>query len=473
MTKILENREDTSRNSPWWKKVIAWGGKNWFYITLFLLAAIGVPCAFFIPPRIPGLKDDGNTVVSLRQGILAVLAGALTMLTLWETHRKNTHEKDKNERDHIRQVYAERRSRYTKAVEQLANEKAAVRLGGIYTLVGLVDEWLADDTLESEEQQKEGQVIINNLCSYIRSPFPPAERLEEYKARKEFEDLKIKNQISFSMKEAQRYQVLLKRFEKSAEYQEPKDLASDQTAFREEQDVRRTIFSEMSKRSSTFSEDKKSSAPGPWSNFKFDFGRAPIFYPLNNLTIEKANFSSGRFYDGTSFRNTLFAQNADFVRAIFSENASFRRATFAQNADFSGATFTQYADFWEVIFVQNANFNKATFIQNAEFLEAIFKGNVEFVGVTFTNSEPAFAELLWYARFSAATNPLNCRFSVTRESEPLELGTATLLGKPFTIPVGTVLFDPDSWDEKDRKYTESKPAEPLDESDEAQENKTE
>ena len=88
MTKILENREDTSRNSPWWKKVIAWGGKNWFYITLFLLAAIGVPCAFFIPPHIPGLKDDGNTIVSLRQGILAVLAGALTMLTLSETHRK-------------------------------------------------------------------------------------------------------------------------------------------------------------------------------------------------------------------------------------------------------------------------------------------------------------------------------------------------------------------------------------------------
>ena len=57
--------------------------------------------------------------------------------------------------DHIRQVHAERRSRYTKAVEQLADEKATVRLGGIYTLIGLVDEWLTDDTLEVEEQQKE------------------------------------------------------------------------------------------------------------------------------------------------------------------------------------------------------------------------------------------------------------------------------------------------------------------------------
>ena len=51
MAKILENREDTSgSNSPLWGKVIAWGGKNWFYITLSLLAVIGVPCAFFVPP---------------------------------------------------------------------------------------------------------------------------------------------------------------------------------------------------------------------------------------------------------------------------------------------------------------------------------------------------------------------------------------------------------------------------------------
>ena len=100
------------------------------------------------------------------------------MLTLSETHRKNTQEKDKNERDHIRQVHAERRSRYTKAVEQLADEKVAVRLGGIYTLVGLVDEWLADNALEQEEQQKEGQVIINNLCSYVRASFPLAAKTE-------------------------------------------------------------------------------------------------------------------------------------------------------------------------------------------------------------------------------------------------------------------------------------------------------
>ena len=126
----------------------SWLSKYWFYTVLILLAVIGVPSAFFVPTLIPGLINDGNSIVSVRQGILAVLAGALTMLTLSETHRKNTYEKNKNERDHTRQVLAERRSRYAKAVEQLADEKASVRLGGIYTLAGLVDEWLADDALK-------------------------------------------------------------------------------------------------------------------------------------------------------------------------------------------------------------------------------------------------------------------------------------------------------------------------------------
>ena len=128
----------------------------------------------------------------LRLHLLYVTGGIIAVLTLLQTNwknqgdrlkidadiKKNEQDAEKNERDHFRQVHAERRSRYTKAVEQLADEKAAVRLGGIYTLVGLVDEWLADGTLIPEERQKEGQVIVNNLCSYIRSPFPLALKAE-------------------------------------------------------------------------------------------------------------------------------------------------------------------------------------------------------------------------------------------------------------------------------------------------------
>lgn len=160
---------------------------------------IGSFLSSFIPSSDADKYPDSKVIADLRLHILYITGGIIAMLTLLQTDWKNQvdrrkveadiqkNEQDakneaakreqdavKSERDHIRQVHAERRSRYTKAVEQLANEKAAVRLGGIYTLVGLVDEWLADDALNPEERQKEGQVIINNLCSYIRSPFPLA-----------------------------------------------------------------------------------------------------------------------------------------------------------------------------------------------------------------------------------------------------------------------------------------------------------
>ena len=145
-----------------------------FYCWLGAIAVLGGAAAFFLPIAVNSgfAKDDDGS--ALRQALLYTTGGLLGVITLGETHRKNNQEKKKNENDHIRQVHAERRSRYTKAVEQLASEKVAVRLGGIYTLVSLVDEWIADKTLAPENQQKEGQVIINSLCSYIRSPFPLA-----------------------------------------------------------------------------------------------------------------------------------------------------------------------------------------------------------------------------------------------------------------------------------------------------------
>lgn len=538
MTKPIKDSKKPLQEPSWWSR-------NWFYIVLISLAVTGVFSAFFVPPLIPGLTNDGNSVVSVRQGILAVLAGALTMLTLSETHRKNTYEKNRNERDHTRQVLAERRSRYAKAVEQLADEKAAVRLGGIYTLVGLVDEWLADDALELEEQQKEGQVIINNLCSYVRAPFLLVTKTEYLQADV---DVAPANYVG--------------------------DFVADQAMFREEQDVRRTIFAEISNRSSTFTKDKNGNvfvSPGAWSDFDFDFSWAPIFYPLSNLTIEKAIFSSAKFYGDANFLKTSFIQNVDFSqatfngkakfngskfaqeatfnevvfnevadfsdqgdvktffggkasfnRAQFTHEANFNGATFASNANFSrayflgnayftneayvtrnasplntmkysGVTFAGNASFRQATFVHSANFRETTFVRRANFQEvdfkdtaifhdtvftrkvdfggalfrscanfneATFKGSVGFNKATFTNAEPIFAAMCWHARFSALLDPQDYCFSVTKESKPIRCGTATLDGKSFIIPLGTVLFDLKSRD-KNRRISE--PAKPLDE----------
>ena len=382
MTKPLKDSQKPQREPSWWSKY-------WFYTVLILLAVIGVPSAFFVPPIIPGLTNDGNTVVSVRQGILAVLAGALTMLTLSETHRKNTHEKDKNDRDHTRQVYAERRSRYTAAVEQLANEKAAVRLGGIYTLVGLADEWLADDSLTKDKQNEEGQVIINNLCSYIRSPFPLAEKIDEYNAYKKLEELKKKESENL-LNEVEQFELkaLVKRFTNSQDYKESEDITADYVTFHEEQDVRRTIFIEMGKRSSVISNKEEGDVAvisGAWSDLDFDFSQAHIFYPFYKLTIEKGNFSGAKFYAGTDFFKATFNNEAQFGKATFTSNVNFVETIFNSNAYFGETTFNNLAHFGEATFNNEAHFGKATFNNITLFGKATFNNIAHFGEATFNN----------------------------------------------------------------------------------------
>ena len=406
---------------------------RFFYYSIAAVAIIGATWSFLLPIAIDSgfRKDDDGPV--LRQILLYATGGLLGVMTLGETHRRNNQEKEKNENDHTRQVYAERRSRYTKAVEQLANEKAAVRLGGIYTLVGLVDEWLTDDTLlNPKERQKEGQVIINNLCSYIRSPFPLAAKIEEYEARKELEKLQKSESGKLSEEESLRLQVLLKRFEDSDEYEKPKDITTDYAKFHAEQDVRCTIFVEMSKRSSTFPKNDEGeiieTVPGPWSDFDFDFSRAPIFYPLSAITIEKGNFSSAKFYSNADFSRATFTQTADFRWTAFAQTAYFSGATFTQTADFSWTAFTQDADFSGATFTQTANFSWAIFTQNAYFSRATFTQNAYFSGATFTQTAYFYgATFTQDAYFSGATFTQDADFSRATFTQ-----TAYFSGATFT-----------------------------------------
>ena len=493
---------------------------KYFVISLATLAVLGAVAALYIPSYTNWFKPDTQQSASstqneqgsgnqqsqsskdpssdLRLHLLYITGGIIAVLGLIETNRKNS-------QDHIRQVHAARRDRYIEAVDKLSSENASVRLGGVYALVGLVDEWLDDDNMDRESRIKEGQIIINNFCSYIRSPFPLAEKIEEYEARKELEKLQKTDSEKLSKKDSSRLQILLKRFKDSDEYEKPKDITADYAKLHEEQDVRRAIFDEIHKRSSNIVKDEKGkiveTIPGLWSDFDFNFSRAPIFYPLNNLTIEKGNFSSAKFYSEASFSKTTFAQDADFSRATFALDADFSRATFALDADFSGATFTKDADFSEAIFTQDAFFMLVTFAQDAFFMSATFTQYAIFISATFTqyaffqsatftqdtifmsatfteeadfrgavfiqqvnfnnacfeNYEPTFADEQLKAQFSAAMNPHDYNFSVTTKSKPINLGTATLLGKTFKIPLGTVLFDPKSLDKKTGEYTRVSP----------------
>ena len=397
---------------------------------------------------------------------------------------------------------SEREKLTASACRMLDSKNLTSRISAVKTLVNLADSWL-EDSPNCKKDEEKCQDIIDILCAYIRSPFPLAEKIEEYEAHQELENLQKLESEKLDEEMSSRLQILLKRFKNSDEYEKPKDITTDYAKFHEEQDVRRTIFVEMSKRSSALTEDENNNIfkakPGKWSHFQFDFSRAPIFYPLNNLKIEKGNFSSAKFYSDASFswaaftqtadfKSATFAQKADFKLAVFVQTADFKSATFAQKADFMGtiftqgaifswaaftqtanfrsavftqsalfswATFTQTADFMRATFTQTADFMRATFTQTAKFKSAIFTQTANFRGATFSSDvnfswatfkrfEPTFTTKLGKAQFSIQTAQKDYKFSVHPDSKPIRLGKAELDGIKRQIPVGAVLFDPDS-----------------------------
>ncbi|WP_314690601.1 pentapeptide repeat-containing protein [uncultured Rothia sp.] len=431
--------------------------QNRFYIILFGTAIIGALCAFCVPLLIQEPFSTGDSVAALRQAILAATGGILAMLTLWETRRKNLQEKDKNDLDHARQVKAERRSRYAKAIEQLADDKSTVRLGGVYSLVKLADEWLTDSktTPDETDRMTEGQIIINSLCSYIQSPYSLAEK------RIFIEDTET--------------------FEESGD-----KFTNERAALYTEQRIRQVIFNEISKRSSKCNGSNKIK-PGKWSIFEFNFTRSPIFYSLNDINLENANFSNSifygitnfcgsTFYGGTDFTGVSFEENANFLNATFQDRVDFTEAFFKKDADFSNATFIEDAIFDSTVFdssisqVNYALFHGAGFHGNTSFYNSVFNAQIYFnkatfhKGVNFDKScfeeSPEFAneknvEENDSAGFSYKANPNDYSFRIDH-SYPGAFDTIQIDapdGITFRIPEGCILFDPDSWDEENQKYT--------------------
>ena len=521
-TSTEENTAQAKNKGNWIERAVS----QHFTVLLTVLALIGGATAMFLPLI---LSSAGQVDSNLRLHILYMTGGIIAVLGLVETHRKNTvdHEKAKvekenyekmqahqasvleeqqrqfnvtmdqerekieadkakSEKDYIRQVHAERRSRYATAIEQLSNDKASIRLGGVYTLVGLVDEWLADEKTipDIEERRKEGQVIINNLCAYIRSPFLLAERavqLDEPYAKD------LQNDFDGDKE----------RFDA-----DKRSFTQEKSALEEERQIRQSIIKEM--REHLHNDE----GLVHWSYFDYDFSNAYFFYftdftrshfdgslnftearfteaDFSEARFTEADFSEAEFTGFASFSGAKFTGFASFSRAEFTEAdfsaaeftgfANFSRAEFTE-ADFSAAEFTGFANFSRAEFTDanfsaaeftDANFSAAEFIeasffrakfieasffwaeftQNANFSAAEFNGNADFHKAAFEN-KPIFEYTLdnktYKARFSCKVAPEDYNFEVSHNSPyKIETEEQEYNGVKFIIPKGTELFDPD------------------------------
>ena len=464
-----------------------------FFTTII---AVGGLFALVAPAVMNVLKLVGDSS-ALTTAILTITGGFIAVFGLIKSHQKSELEreqletqKQKDNRDHIRQLHDSYNDRFDKAVAELNGSDVKAAYAAVPKLAKLVDSWLDYEDLSNDKEElkklkkkvkKEAQTIINILCKYIRTM--PGDYTEK----------DLKDIVNLS--------------------------ATDQDKLKNESEVRRLIFSEMSERCSkiTIENGKKSTVPGLWSEFNFDFSRAPIFYPLHNLTIEQGQFSSARFYGeadfwgveftgdanfgyaeftgdayfgdakftkNASFRDTKFIENADFRDAEFTGNAYFGDvyfggAKFTKNADFrhtkftgnayfgdeyfGGTKFSGNAYFGNAEFTKDADFRNTKFTKNAYFGDAYFggarfTGNTSFNRAYFKKYAPTFADKSGSALFSVQVDPQDYVFSVRQGSKPINCGTATLDSKSLEIPLGAVLFNPSSGET-------SGPAKPIEESD--------
>ena len=315
-----------------------------------------------------------------------LLAGGVALVLL-ETYRKNTNDRAKANADikaalknqehqaevlkeQIRQFdenafqerKAERRERYTKAVEQLGSKEALVRLGGVYTLVGLVDEWLEEKNLEYSERLKEGQVIINNLCAYIRFPFTLASYYDELSEDKpSLEGIYKDNQQKFY---------------------------TDKAEFKAEADIRLSIIKEIHNRL----QSPKINTPGAWSDFEYDFSGSTFFYPIdltNSYYKKPVNFSGSTYQDEVRFDGSVYKDEADFGSSIYKSWATFDGSTYQSWADFSNSTcqsevyfsdstYKGKADFCGSTYQNEVYFSYSTYQSEADFSDSTYQGKADF-----------------------------------------------------------------------------------------------
>jgi len=105
---------------------------------------------------------------------LGAIGGVAALLMAYRRQKLNhaTHQHELAKHNATHQLEIEKQlaarvaglhDRYTKSVEQLANDRASIRLGAVHAIEALAADWLAIDN------HRQRQVCVNLLCSYLGS----------------------------------------------------------------------------------------------------------------------------------------------------------------------------------------------------------------------------------------------------------------------------------------------------------------
>ncbi|MGI5292954.1 pentapeptide repeat-containing protein [Nonomuraea polychroma] len=353
------------------------------------------------------IAEQISTRIEAARTALAAAAGVGAAVTLLLAVRRQRHQELATA--HTTHDAAERRvtELYTKAVEQLGNDQAPVRLGGLYAL-----ERLGEHTPALQ------QTIVDVMGAYLRMPYaPPSENaapadpavpraaVAGVSAPVAGRDPQEEREVRLT---ALRILTAHLRYEPapSRRWWRPRpadlnprhwpdirldltgavlfDFDFDRCRVGDARFTRATFIGDARLEGATFTGsahfDKVTFADGVWFEESAFTGWT---------TFSDATFTTNAWFEAVTFdRDAQFADatfgsiGASFGRAIFNGDAGFGRATFAGDALFGKATFTNRAWFDKVTFGRDAWFEEAMFLGGASFGKVTFAGDAGFKGAT-------------------------------------------------------------------------------------------
>ena len=348
-----------------WRPISAWWWMLAAAAAVVIVALIVTVWLLAIADGAEAGTDRANSRLDAVRTGLAAGAGAGAAVGLMLAFRRQHHQEvatDLTNRDATERRITEL---YTKAVEQLGNDKAPVRLGGLYALERL-----------AQDNPAQRQTIVNVICAYLRMPFAS-----------EAPTGKPKPEAAEAPKVA------------AAETETSPEAPGDK--WQQERQVRLTAQRILADhlRIDWF---EGQPAPGPvgpefWPDMRLDLTGATLI-DLNFYRVVAADarfagamfIGTAQFYEatfgGSSFQAAKFTQEAAFSRASFKGHADFSKAAFAGKGWFSQASFSRDADFNDASFNGDAMFYGTHFDDTAEFQPTTFSGDAMFAGATFDSS---------------------------------------------------------------------------------------
>jgi uncharacterized protein YjbI with pentapeptide repeats len=247
-----------------------------------------------------------------------------------------------------------------RAVDQLGSESSTVRIGGLHNLERI-----------GEQHEELRQIVIDEICAYLRMPFITAPQVSPHPAS-------------------------------SASLELIGHRSKPDASIELEREVRKLAQEILERHLNPELGDGEY-----WDHSRINLRNSYLDnINLSKCLLGKVDFEGTTFAGNTSFDQAIFCEDVNFRRARFMEESYLSNADFQGSSNFSGVEFHGDASFIDSHFRGSAIFDGANFKRRAVFWDATFLSNSYFNGVVFSKG----TELDWVS-FGQLPEFVNTRFN--------------------------------------------------------------